>query len=137
MKLAVRTWALVVALIVPLMQLQTLAQKVQYPTDVLYPVYYDTSPPLSEMIANAPPWEPPKAPPGKVPREVTTGASESEQVCAQNYFGSSLPLSMGVDFEGIGYSGITPPDPNGAVGPNHYFQVVNSHFAILDKHSIA
>jgi hypothetical protein len=27
----------------------------------------------------------------------------------------------------------TPPDPNGAVGPNHYIQAVNSAFAIYSK----
>jgi len=29
--------------------------------------------------------------------------------------------------------GVLPPDPNGAVGPNHYVQWVNTSFAIYDK----
>jgi hypothetical protein len=118
--------------------LQATAQEVHYPTEILYPEYYDTSPPLSELIASAAPWEYPITPPIEVGGEGSSEPSGSgEQICVQNYFGTGPSLSTGVDFEGIGYSGITPPDPNGAVGPHHYFQVVNSHFAILDRHSIA
>jgi len=37
-------------------------------------------------------------------------------------------------FEGLGnVDGVLPPDPNGAVGPNHYVQWVNLSFAIYDK----
>ena len=37
-------------------------------------------------------------------------------------------------FEGIGnIQGVLPPDTEGAVGPNHYVQVVNDSFAIYDK----
>ena len=39
----------------------------------------------------------------------------------------------GVNFDGIGATGVLPPDTNGAVGPNHYIQMVNSAFAIYDK----
>jgi hypothetical protein len=38
-----------------------------------------------------------------------------------------------VNFPGIGATGVAPPDPVGAVGPNHYIQMVNSKFAIYDK----
>jgi hypothetical protein len=39
-----------------------------------------------------------------------------------------------VDFEGIGnINGVLPPDTEGAVGPNHYVQVVNLSFAVYDK----
>jgi hypothetical protein len=38
-----------------------------------------------------------------------------------------------VSFEGIGATGVLPPDTVGAVGPNHYIQMVNSAFAIYDK----
>lgn len=30
------------------------------------------------------------------------------------------------NFSGIGFTGVTPPDPTGAVGPNHYIQSVNA-----------
>lgn len=38
-----------------------------------------------------------------------------------------------VDFEGISATGWVPPDTEGAVGPNHYVQVVNTSFRIFDK----
>ncbi len=38
------------------------------------------------------------------------------------------------NFAGVGnLSGVAPPDTDGDVGPNHYFQMVNSAFAIWDK----
>lgn len=38
------------------------------------------------------------------------------------------------NFPGVGnLSGVAPPDTQGDVGPNHYFQMVNSAFAIWDK----
>jgi len=40
------------------------------------------------------------------------------------------------NFAGIGYTQLVPPDPNGAVGPNHYVQVVNARFAIWDKQGV-
>ena len=37
-------------------------------------------------------------------------------------------------FEGVpSISGVTPPDTNGDVGPNHYIQMTNFHFRIWDK----
>ena len=44
---------------------------------------------------------------------------------------------VGVSFEGIdisrGCGSCLPPDTNGAVGPNHYVQMVNTSFAVFDK----
>src|SRR6478752_1217719 len=37
------------------------------------------------------------------------------------------------NFDGIPATGFLPPDTVGAVGPNHYIQMVNSLFAIFDK----
>lgn len=38
------------------------------------------------------------------------------------------------NFEGMGnLNGVLPPDTDGDVGPNHYFQMINSSFAIFDK----
>jgi hypothetical protein len=39
----------------------------------------------------------------------------------------------GMGFDGIPSTGALPPDPIGAVGPNHYIQMVNSAFVIYDK----
>lgn len=39
-----------------------------------------------------------------------------------------------VTFEGVSsVDGVTPPDTNGDVGPNHYIQMTNFHFQIWDK----
>jgi len=41
-----------------------------------------------------------------------------------------------INFDGLSESqsgGANPPDPSGAVGPNHYVQMVNSVFRIFDK----
>lgn len=38
-----------------------------------------------------------------------------------------------ITFEGLDSEGYTPPDPNGAVGPDHYVQMVNVSFAVFDK----
>jgi hypothetical protein len=49
---------------------------------------------------------------------------------------SASPLAaptVGVNFNGIGATGVLPPDTIGAVGRNHYIQMVNSAFAIYDK----
>ncbi len=38
-----------------------------------------------------------------------------------------------LSFEGMGYTGLYPPDPIGDVGPNHYIQMINRLFSIYDK----
>ncbi len=51
---------------------------------------------------------------------------------SQRGSGRSTP-GMLVDFAGIPATGYAPPDTEGAVGPNHYVQVVNVAFRIYDK----
>src|SRR5205823_8279094 len=49
---------------------------------------------------------------------------------------TSMP-SVGASFEGMNISSACgnclPPDTNGAIGPNHYVQMVNSNIAVYDK----
>ena len=49
---------------------------------------------------------------------------------------ASMP-ALGVSFEGMnidqGCGGCLPPDTDGAVGPNHYVQMVNSALAVFNK----
>ena len=49
--------------------------------------------------------------------------------------GSFILGSDGVNFDGINQNqtGFLPPDPTGAVGPDHYIQAVNAAFSIFDK----
>ncbi len=52
---------------------------------------------------------------------------------SRNNGGRTTPDPI-LNFAGIGnVNGVHPPDPEGAVGPNHYLQVVNLSFAIYDK----
>jgi hypothetical protein len=59
----------------------------------------------------------------------------------QPVVGSAPALSTSWDGVGQGFVGPAgtftvngaPPDPNGAVGPNHYVQTVNTNFAIFNK----
>ena len=42
--------------------------------------------------------------------------------------------TVGENFAGLdNLNGVAPPDTDGDVGPNHYFQMINLSFAIYDK----
>ena len=45
---------------------------------------------------------------------------------------TAMPAPL-LNFNGIGYTSVAPPDTNGDVGPNHYIQIVNMKFAIYNK----
>ena len=53
-------------------------------------------------------------------------------VQSQDGSGRATPGLL-VDFAGISATGYAPPDTEGAVGPNHYVQVVNVSFRIFNK----
>ena len=83
--------------------------------------------------------EPKKGPP--VPAQ-----SASDPVVQSSPGAASAPV-LGLGFEGIG-AGFTgpagtyavtsaPPDPNGAVGPNAFVEIVNQSFAVFDKSGTA
>lgn len=71
-------------------------------------------------------------------REPSTAATEEFEMRAS---ASSIAQERGSDstpppsmtFEGLDAEGFSPPDPNGAVGPNHYVQMVNVSFIVFDK----
>ena len=55
---------------------------------------------------------------------------------AQRDFGGIPSYALEEDFEGTNIgetAGFVPPDPTGAVGPNHYVHAVNSSFKIFNK----
>lgn len=71
-------------------------------------------------------------------RRPTGGAPGSAvpQVGAPGAGGPNVPTGFSEpseSFEGISFTGFTPPDTNGDVGPNQYIQMVNAQFAIWDK----
>jgi len=52
----------------------------------------------------------------------------------QNMPGDFVPAQVVHNFPGIpNLNGVAPPDTDGDVGPNHYFQMINLSFAIWDK----
>jgi len=54
-------------------------------------------------------------------------------VVRQKEMGTRGVKGPALSFSGIGKAESTPPDTDGDVGPNHYFQMVNKSFAIWDK----
>jgi len=55
---------------------------------------------------------------------------------AQRDFGNRNSYALEENFDGTSITetqGFVPPDPTGAVGPNHYVHAVNSAFKIFDK----
>lgn len=67
---------------------------------------------------------------------VTLEEGGPDPLAATGVGGAPVAQLGGVNFNGINYeqggSGF-PPDPTGDVGPNHYFQSVNSAFQIFNK----
>ncbi len=63
------------------------------------------------------------------------GQSNSEATMQREMGPLLAPNAIEVNFPGINgtQSGFVPPDPTGAVGPNHYVQAVNSSISIYDK----
>lgn len=116
-------------------------QQVFSPTKVTVAIQHDTSPPLYQLIAEAKSIEVPSGP----PREMRSHDIPEKgffrkpllnyDPVLQTHPGSLLPLeSTIVSFDGINnLCGCLPPDPNGDIGPGHYIQTVNTHFAIYDR----
>src|SRR5437016_2254018 len=54
--------------------------------------------------------------------------------------GTTAPAPLN-SFDGIGFPGVAcncaPPDTNGAVGPNHYVQIVNTGYQVWDKSGVS
>ena len=51
----------------------------------------------------------------------------------QQEVGGIVTYALEQNFVGFDNTGFTPPDPTGAVGPNHYAHAVNSSIKIFDK----
>ena len=101
-----------------------------------YPVHFDISPPIRDLVAppHRPGAESPKL--GAIPR--APAAPQFDPVM-QSTPGRAANTVPGVNFIGVGkglgnYSDCcAPPDTNMAVGPNHIVQWVNLDYAVFDK----
>ncbi len=113
------------------------------PTEILYPVLHDTSPPLSEMPAldNAKRINRGET---EVPnqnyalfiqqRNALTESATVPDPVLQSESASFMQNSTIVNIDGIENSVmINPPDPVGDVGVNYYIQAVNINFAVYSK----
>lgn len=75
----------------------------------------------------------------KLPRAKQARAARPAAV-PRTVFPAAAPESFtqpNPNFNGIGFTGFTPPDPNGDVGPSHYVQMVNSAFQIFNKQGVS
>src|SRR2546423_2086249 len=106
-------------------------------TEVHASLRHDLSAPVSSL-APVPDRKPP-TPEGDsgesdgLPGGVPTARLASADPSVQSSAGTGTDLVRGVSFKGIGDDGYIPPDPNGAVGPSDYVQVVNDEFKVFDK----
>jgi uncharacterized repeat protein (TIGR01451 family) len=115
------------------------AQETQPQANVIYrgvstAVKFDISPPLREIAPRQPNGETPQA-----PRDLPTGLEgalgpQDVDPLVQGSVGAGeIPLPI-VSFNGPpNISGVSPPDPVGDVGPNHYVAMSNLSFQIFDK----
>lgn len=112
-----------------------------YPTSVSQAVYFDVSPPLRDIIPH---------PPIEVDRTWKTGVVKNffnlrqpdttpvADLAVQTRNGKWVSSGIGVNIMGIGnINNVMPPDTDGDVGPNHYFQMINLSFQIFNKNGVS
>jgi hypothetical protein len=119
--------------------------KSSQPDDSGPAVQQDVSAPLADLAVGVTPEpdkkEKEKKKDGRLP--LHGGSPSAPDPALQSSPGGAAAPTSGLNFEGIG-QGFTgpsgtfsvnsaPPDPNGAVGPNNYVEVVNESFAIFNK----
>jgi fibronectin type 3 domain-containing protein len=98
---------------------------------VSYPVHFDISPPMRDIIA--PPLAGGTAPPALLAIPRAPQAPQFDPV-RQNTPGPASNTTPGIGFDAQGVTcGCAPPDTNMAVGPNHIVQWVNLSWAVYDK----
>ena len=101
-------------------------------------IKHDESAPLSEIPPVAPKFGPPNEMRRHPQLQRQNGPDQSD-TALQTAIRTPAAATAGLGFEGIGNGvyGYTvnsaPPDPNGAVGPSHYVQWVNTAFAVFSK----
>src|SRR5919198_1115743 len=113
---------------------------VQGPT-VVWDAAHDLSPPLREMAQGRIP--PDADNPGDEEDEgpLAEGEGYSPDGALQTVMPPTTIPATGANFEGLSNQDnfnifgfrVTPPDPNGDVGPNNYVEMINLVFAVYDK----
>ncbi|MBE0637652.1 MAG: T9SS type A sorting domain-containing protein [Bacteroidales bacterium] len=135
-----RNLLLLIALAITL-SLPLTAQEVHSPKIVRKAAYADKTPPLRDMKIIVPGERKRAWKDGVIGNKSVKMIPEPPENAATAMY-NDLQESMGpmssrgpiVSIPGIGnVNGVYPPDTDGAVGPNHYFQMINLSFAIWDK----
>jgi len=109
------------------------------PAVVQKPVYFDVSPPLRDMV-NQSQFPADRSWKDGIVKNVFGIKSDSRELLPnyndpliQRYNGQTQADTTIQNFEGLGGGTYIPPDTDGDIGPNHYFQVVNASYAIYNK----
>lgn len=110
---------------------------------VMQPVYFDVSPPLRDMVQDTLS-VPDRSWKDFIEMNPTNRMSGESDVVVpffpdpirQKDFGTLLTDTTIQNFEGVSAQGYYPPDVDGDVGPDHYFQVTNVKYAIYDKNGV-
>jgi hypothetical protein len=114
-------------------------EEAQKPT-VLKPVYFDISPPLRDMVQKCDATQDNSWKEGVVKNKLNAFSPEGSSSdysgpdpVRQAYFGNATTDTTIQNFDGGVMNGGLPPDTDGEVGQDHYFQVVNTKYTIFDK----
>ena len=127
--------------LVAMLTSQVFAQKTNSPSLIKKVDYFDITPPLRDMQIILP---------GERHRAWKDGVIENKSIDMgfeatetdghreynnlQQTRGTEQTRGPQINFDGVGnVNGVYPPDTDGDVGPNHYFQMINLSFAIWDK----
>ena len=113
------------------------------PTYVQKAAYFDKSPPLKDMPITLPgerdrSWKDGiignKSVEEAMKEASRNSSANGPDAAVQQIYGTRSSRGPVLNFEGIGNrNGVYPPDTDGAVGPNHFMQMINLSFAIWDK----
>jgi len=128
---------------IPFGMLQAQAQQSMSPTKIITPTHFDVSQNLRDV-------EP--IPPGYRTRSWKDNLIKNEEGFLNEFSRPSVMtgpdpvlqdainssretnINVGQNFAGVNNkNGVAPPDTDGDVGPNHYFQMVNLSYAVWDK----
>ena len=139
---------IIYALVLPFIFLSatTAQEETMSPSRISGAAYFDVTPRLTDM---------PVVLPGERDRSWKDGLVESNYIkevempeqtglpedftdpVLQKYPGNRSTRGPILNFEGVGnVNNVYPPDTEGDVGPNHYFQMVNLSFAIYTKDGV-
>jgi len=127
-KLATLAALLASCTIFPITQL--VSQQTQVYPDVLRENTHDTSIPMREVHVPLELGRQQVVPLLHPPHEVKKG---QEDPVIQKYRGPKRRTTEALNASGVGSSGLSPSDDNGAVGATQYVQWVNAQYAVFDK----